>query len=141
MRRCFAIALLGGIATLAVPTVASACTCAVVPEKQRYREADAAFVGRLDSVRMLAGEEYGAAIFRFRVGRNYKRKLREFVKVRSNTQGPTCGLPQHEGRYALYLYREDGRWRSNLCLQTTPRKLRRAARGQSSGSATGCPAA
>jgi hypothetical protein len=127
---------------LVFAAAASACSCALVPEKQRYRQADAAFVGRLVSVRMVEGDRYGEAVFRFRVGRSYKRNLKDFVRVRSNTQGASCGIePQKGRRYAMYLYRDDGRWTSNLCLQTTPRDLRRAAEGRSAGSATGCPGA
>jgi hypothetical protein len=138
-----AIAGLAVIGALVPASAASACTCAQQSEKARYRAADAAFVGRLTDVREVDGE-YGAAVFRYRVGTSYKRNLREFVNVRGNTQGPTCGMPTDEGRrYALYLYREAGRWRSNLCLMTTPRKLRRAAEAVGDASmsgSTGCNA-
>jgi hypothetical protein len=138
--RTGSIAALAAAAVLVPASAASACSCAQTSENVRYRQSTAAFIGRLVEVREVEGE-YGAAIFRYRVGVSYKRRLREFVKVRGNTMSPTCGLPTEEGqRYALYLYREDGRWRSNLCLVTTPRKLRRAAAtaGDATGSGAGC---
>jgi hypothetical protein len=50
------------------------------------------------------------------------------VRVRSVRSEATCGLQSTKGQlYALFLQRRNHRWHSNLCLTTTPRRMRRAA--------------
>jgi hypothetical protein len=77
----------------------------------------------------------------YRVGRIYKdgpginRGRR--VRVRSVRSEATCGLPNFTGElFGLFVNRRNHRWHGNLCLTTTPRRLRRAAQAASS---TGSP--
>jgi hypothetical protein len=132
-----AIPLIAALALLVPATVASGCRCATADENARYRAADAAFIGRLVSVRETS--TYNGR-FRYRVGRSYKRKLGEFVVVRAPLQDGMCGLPRQKRRYALYLERRKQRWSANLCSVTTPQRLRQAATGQANGAASSCRA-
>jgi hypothetical protein len=45
---------LAAVIALALPATASACSCAKEPEAKRFKEADAAFTGRLVSRHALA---------------------------------------------------------------------------------------
>ena len=96
---------------------------------EQMRSADAAFVGRLMSVR--PSRTLGEANFRYRIRAVYKGKRRlrrgQIVTVRSARQAPTCGLPDEVGRrYGLLLYRRKGspRWRSGRCSLMSARDMR-----------------
>jgi hypothetical protein len=68
------------------------------------------------------------------------------VRVRSARFGASCGLETQRGELeGLFVSRSGGRWHGNLCLTTTPRKMRRAARANaesagagSGGGSSGC---
>jgi hypothetical protein len=139
-----------GVGLLA-PGGALACSCVPQSDREKLKEADAAFVGRLVAVREVdppaEGEPIGSADpvdFVYRVGRIYKggghgiNTVRR-VRVRSARNGASCGLDDRIGRLVgLFVYRQNHRWHSNSCLTTTPRKLRRAARA-STASRAGSP--
>jgi hypothetical protein len=140
-RRLVVAALALGIPLLSADA-AMACSCVPPNEERMLRESDGAFVGRLVAV-----HEVGSgpkADFIYRVGRVYKRgpglRHGRRVSVRSIRSEVTCGLQSKKGElYALFLQRRNHRWHSNLCLTTTPRRMRRAAEGSSSASRPGSP--
>lgn len=127
-----------------------ACSCAEGRDRDKLKAADAAFVGRLVAVREVdppaEGEPIGSGDpmdYIYRVGRIYKdgpginRGRR--VRVRSVRSEATCGLPNFTGElFGLFVNRRNHRWHGNLCLTTTPRRMRRAAEG-SSASPAGSP--
>lgn len=127
-----------------------ACSCAPGRDRDKLKAADAAFVGRLVAVREVdppaEGEPIGSGDpmdYIYRVGRIYKdgpginRGRR--VRVRSVRSEATCGLPSFTGElFGLFVNRRNHRWHGNLCLTTTPRRMRRAAEG-SSASPAGSP--
>ena len=124
---------------LALPAVASACTCARdVPEAKRFAAADAAFVGVLESRRALdppradgitsTGDRF---VHRYRVQRRYKGRLGGKVWVRTVRSTYTCGIPARR-RVALYLDRENGTWQAASCSVTSEAALRAIVRGDRS---------
>ena len=134
MTRCLAVAAVVVGASLLVADAAMACSCVPPNEARMLREADGAFVGRLVAVRAVG--DGPKADFIYRVGRVYKRgpglRRGRRVSVRSIRFEVTCGLQSTKGElYALFLRRRNHRWHSNLCLTTTPRRMRRAAEGAS----------
>jgi hypothetical protein len=130
------------VGALIFAATAAACSCAgPAPgeEKSFYREAlqrsDGAFVGKLLRKRPVGNAEFPTkAIYVYRVTRAFKAEQRladRTVRVRSAADGAACGIEQRIGtRGGLFLYRSGGRWSSNLCLQVSPRDLRRAARSR-----------
>jgi hypothetical protein len=142
-RRLAIAALVLGISLTAAPS-AMACSCARVRDRDKLKAADGAFVGRLVAIREVdppaEGEPIGSGDpmdYIYRVGRVYKRgpglRRGRRVAVRSVRSEVTCGVPNSRGElYGLFVNRENHRWHGNLCLTTTPRKLRRAAEAASS---------
>ena len=136
---------LATLAGLALPASASACTCAAVPEAQRFRGADAAFTGTLVSRHALkppavdgvvgSGDPF---VHRYRLNRRYKGRLGRTVWVRTVRGEESCGLPTRR-RIALYLERVRGHWEGGLCGVTTRRAMRAAAHGAQARAATACP--
>jgi len=133
MRRALWLPL-AAVLSLALPAVASACSCARAPEGARFRAADGAFVGTLVSRHALeppapdgsqsTGDPF---VHRYRVDRRYKGRIGPTVWVRTVRSDASCGLP-HQGRIALYLERVRGHWRAGSCEITTRRAMRAAAR-------------
>jgi hypothetical protein len=141
MRRGFAVAAIALGIPLLGAEAAMACSCVPPNETRLLRESDGAFVGRLLAVRGVGSGP--KADFIYRVRRVYKRgpglRRGRRVSVRSIRFEATCGLQSQKGElYALFLQRRNHRWHSNLCLTTTPRRMRRAAEG-SSASPAGSP--
>ena len=135
---------LAAVIGLALPATASACSCARMPESTRFKEADAAFTGRLVSRHALDPEPGGVQssgdpfAHRYRLERRYKGRLFRTVWVRTVRGEETCGLPTQR-RIALYLIRVHGHWEGGLCGVTTRRAMRRAAHGGRAAAAIGCP--
>jgi hypothetical protein len=120
---------------------AYACSCAPGSTKQKFNVQPAAFTGRLLEMRETSDGRF--LVYRYRVRRDYKRNLRETIRVRTPLY-TSCAIPGTTvgQRYSMFLYRSDdaarvtqtGPWTSNLCLQTTKAKLERASRqAESSG--------
>ena len=138
MRRLGVAAVLLFASLLGADT-AMACSCVPPNERKMLADSDGAFVGRLVAVRPV--ESGPRADFVYRVGRVYKRgpglQRGRRVRVRSIRDEATCGLPSRTGElYALFLQRRNHRWHSNLCLTTTPRRMRRAAENASARTAS-----
>jgi hypothetical protein len=121
-----ALLLLGGTLT-ARP--AAACTCGPFDARKALSEAPAGFVGTLIARDPLSGsDESTQEIFRFQVDQAVKGDLEPIVAVRSEKSEASCGLAvSHDQPVGLILYEVDGRWHSNLCRQTSPERLTRAA--------------
>ncbi len=145
---------LSALAALAVSASASACSCAGRPGKEIFRSTDAAIVAKLLRVEPV-GDGF-TSDYVFRVGEALKKRNRfeagQIRRIRSATEGAACGIEQPIGSVVgLYLTRErDGRLHSNLCLTTSPARIRRTAKNlaaESSGkrltsaAASGCAAA
>ena len=98
---------------------ALACTCAQASSLERRLEAaDAAFVGRLVSVRGTA--------YRFEVDQVVKGSLDEALTVQSASTTAQCGLRRSrrdEAVGVLLMRAGEGRWASSLCAQTTAGEL------------------
>jgi hypothetical protein len=149
VRRRLAIAAMA----LGIPLVgadsAMACSCAPIDVREQLKASDAAFVGRLVAVREVDPPAEGEPTtstdpvdYVYRVGRVYNdgpglnRGRR--VRVRSARSEASCGLPRRVGvLIGLFAERRSHRWHGNLCLTTTPRKMRRAAQGAADSSITG----
>jgi hypothetical protein len=149
VRRALAGAVVAlGVSLLAADS-AAACSCVPIKVREQLKVSDAAFVGRLVEVREVdppaEGEPIGSGDpmdYIYRVGRIYKdgpgltRGRR--VRVRSVRSEGTCGLPNRVGELiGLFVERRNHRWHGNLCLTTTPRKMRRGARSSSASSGSG----
>jgi hypothetical protein len=135
---------LAAIACLAVPATAAACTCAKLPEAQRFKAADAAFTGRLVSRHAIDPDPGGVEgsgdpfAHRYRLIHRYKGRLFKTVWVRTVRDESSCGVPTRR-RIALYLVRVHGHWEGGLCSVTTSRAMRAAARGSRARTAAACP--
>ena len=147
-RLLIAVVAIGAIPLLA-PDGAMACSCVPLDEREQLRKSDGAFIGRLVAIREVdppaEGEPVGSADpvdYVYRVGQVFNRgpglRRGRRVRVRSARSGASCGLETKRGDLeALFVNRSGRRWRGNLCLTTTPRKMRRAANGEAAGS-DGC---
>jgi hypothetical protein len=110
---------------------ALACSCAAQPVDDQLAQADAAVVGKLVDVDRRSA---GGVELEYRVKRVFKGapglKPGESLTLRSPTSGASCGLPRRKNRrYGLLLQRRRNRLTANLCSVVSPKKLRRAARG------------
>jgi len=130
-------------ASMLLAATASACSCAP-PDVRTFKGADDAIIGKLlrvDDVPQPGGPGPvgpGEADYIYRVTRSFKRPARieagDRVRVRSSSDGASCGIEQPVGsRRGLFLYRDKGRWTSNLCAMTTRGEMRRLAREARSG--------
>ena len=125
-------ALLAAAALAATVDDASACSCVQGDPRTLLRQADAAFVGRLvekrESRRPLRSSA-DPATYVFRVDRVVKGRLGGTVEVLAATSGASCGIEAERGKpVGLFLDRANGEWRSSLCQQIEPARLRAAAR-------------
>ena len=124
------IALVAAATALALPAGASACSCAPVKlDREAFRQADAALVGRLVERRELSERR---TEYRFRALRVFRGKRRiakgEIVGVRSFSDGVSCGIETPMGkREGLFLTRSRHHWVGSLCATAPPRKMIRAA--------------
>ena len=150
MRRLALLVFVLGSPLLAADA-AMACSCVPLKPREQIKASDAAFIGRLVAVREVEppveGEPTGTGDpmdYVYRVGRIYKDPAGRLhrgrrVRVRSVRGEATCGLPNRLGELrGLFVQRRQHHWHGNLCLTTTPRRMRRAAAG-SSASPAGSP--
>ena len=121
-----ALLLLGGTLT-ARP--AAACTCGPFDARKALSEAPAAFVGTLIARDPLSqSDDSTQEVFTFQVDKAVKGDLNQIEAVRSEKSEESCGLAVSQDQpVGLILYEVDGRWHSNLCRQTSPERLTRAA--------------
>jgi hypothetical protein len=130
------VVLIGCVAALLFAVEpAHACICAPIQAQERLARADAAFIGVLTNRRMGPApppvgtvQPGGDEIFSFRVDHAVKGRLGRRIEVMTPSTS-SCRLEIGIGeRIGLLLFREDGRWRSMLCMQVSPANLREAER-------------
>lgn len=121
---------LAGLALLAAPGSAQACSCIAIAPESRFQLSDGAVIAKLVAV-----EPRGRlADFRYRIKEAFKAKRRlragELLTIRSAGDSAACGLPEQVGRrYGLFLRRSGGRWNASLCDVVSPQTMREAASG------------
>jgi hypothetical protein len=112
---------------------ANACTCAAGHPRARLAAADGAFIGKLVGHRetgplgsiISTGRD---VIYTFEVAEAIKGDIGRRVEVYSAASGASCGFEVATGEtVGVFLEGRDGRWRSGLCGQVEPGKLRAAA--------------
>lgn len=104
---------------------ARACSCAVLDPRDTLAHADGAFIGVLVE---RGKETNGIVTLVFRVEERIKGALGETVSVRTASNGAACGIEARVGsRIGLFLERAGEEWRSSLCAEIEPARLREAA--------------
>jgi hypothetical protein len=115
---------------------AKACSCFFGDPRDRFQEADGAFVGTFVESHPVEPNPTSSdadTVYTFLLDEEYKGELGEpgsTVEVHAPLSGASCGLETTPGeQYGIYLYvREpDGAWESNLCSQVSPESLREGA--------------
>lgn len=109
------------------------CSCAARPTSERLRDADAAFVGTVESTRRMPGGSSfeDRLVHTYRVEESYKRNLGERVEIETSTSGGTCGYAAEPGeRHGIFLHGagDNGRYSAGICSLVEPGELRRTAR-------------
>lgn len=133
-----ALRLLSIVCVLVVLPVqpALACSCAYGDPRDRFEEADGAFVGTFvesHPVEPNPTRSDADAIYTFLLDEEYKGELGDpgdTVEVHAPLSGASCGIEAAPGeQYGIYLYvrQRDGVWASNLCSQVPPGMLREGA--------------
>ena len=114
------------LAVLAVTVEpASACSCIPPDPWKILKQADGAFVGRLESRREV---DQGRAVLTFSVERAVKGSIGDTVEVTTANNGAACGIETPVGqRVGLFLDRSGNRWVGHLCWQVSPEDLLAAA--------------
>ena len=131
------------VAVLAVAESAMACSCAIVPPREKLRQADGAVVARLLEVRPVEdGDNTQSSAdptdFVYRTGkvaqgRSRLRKGRRLV-VRSARDDASCGLSGRVGELTgLFLTRDEDRWTSGSCHEIAASQMRRLMRSKAGG--------
>jgi hypothetical protein len=136
--RAIAAAALLLVAGLLTAQAAMACSCAPIDPGEALAEADGALTARLLRVDRLADGDGSVstanpANFVYRTGRVLKGRAlqrgRRLV-VRSVLSDASCGPIGDVGALTgLFLQREDGRWTSGLCSQTSRGRMLRLGKG------------
>ena len=132
---CFLL-VLGVLLSLTTP--AQACSCAGGGDpRERLEQAAAAFIGRavsqpspsptpVHTADAVSGSYGRRNDIRFTVDEDFKSNLADEITV-FGAASP-CGFGAPVGKtVAMYLYRDNGRWTSSSCSQSTPEVLRRSA--------------
>ncbi len=135
MRRLLVLVLVASATLLVTGRSALGCSCAQGDPRSSLAQADGAFVGRLEtreSPTPSPGGTYSTGqrvTYTFVVERSVKGDLGKRVDVESAANGASCGLEVSVGeRTGLFLYRDDGQWKSGLCSQIEPEALIEAAK-------------
>jgi hypothetical protein len=130
MLRVSAVAALVVATALLAAEGAMACSCVAIDPKTQLEQSDGAVVARLLKVKPL--DDIGSsANFVYRTGRVLKGRQRGLRRgrrlvVRGPLQSASCGLSNDVGALTgLFMFREKGRWTSNLCLEIGARQMRK----------------
>lgn len=134
LRRVWPVVVVLGltVASLQVAAAppAAACSCASTDARSGLADADAAFVGRLESRPASSGDEWEEGVYRFSVERAVKGPLGETVEVVAGTSSSACGLEflAEDTTVGLFLHlRPDGRYGASSCGMVAPEELIAAA--------------
>jgi hypothetical protein len=133
-----ALRLLSIVCVLVVLPVqpALACSCGYGDPRDRFQEADGAFVGTFvesHPVDPNPTRSDADTVYTFVLDEEYKGELGDpgdTVEVHAPLSGASCGIEAAPGeQYGLFLHirRRDGVWASNLCSQVPPDMLREGA--------------
>lgn len=114
---------------------AHACSCDYGDPRDRFADADGAFVGTFVESHPVEPNPTSSAadtIYTFLLDEEHKGELGDegdTIEVHAPLSGASCGLETQTGeQYGIYLYlRDDGAWASNLCSQVSPQTLREGA--------------
>lgn len=115
---------------------AKACSCFYGDPRDRFAQADGAFVGTFvesHPVEPAPTSSDADTIYTFVLDEEYKGELGEpgdTVEVHAALSGASCGLETTTGeQYGIYLYlrESDGAWESSLCSQVSPETMREGA--------------
>ena len=135
MRRLLVLVLVASATLLVTGRSALGCSCAQGDPRTALARSDAAFVGRLETKESPTPSPEGfynsgqPVTYTFAVERSVKGELGKRVDVESAAYGASCGLEVRVGeRTGLFLYRDDGQWKSGLCSQIEPEALIEAAK-------------
>ena len=133
-----ALRLLSIVCILVVLPVqpALACSCGYGDPRDRFQEADGAFVGTFvesHPVEPNPTRSDADTIYTFVLDEEYKGELGDpgdIVEVHAPLSGASCGIEAAPGeQYGIFLHvrDRDGVWASNLCSQVPPDMLREGA--------------
>lgn len=132
-RRAVLLALIVAFAVVPLPH-ANACTCIANSDpRDRLAAANGAFIGELVGRRETAplGSVISTGrdvVYTFEVAEVVKGNIGQRVEVHSAASGSSCGFEVAAGEaVGVLLDRHRGSWRSGLCGQLEPAKLRAAA--------------
>lgn len=113
---------------------ASACSCAAVPDAERFAAAEAAFIGTLVERRDLGdpNRRYRSStdpyVNVYRVDESFKGGFSGTVELRTAMSSATCGLDSPVGtQSAIYPRRVEGVWGAASCDVGTIAGMRAAA--------------
>lgn len=114
---------------------AHACSCAYGDPRERLAEADGAFIGTLVSQTETEPPDPDEPVssgrdntYTFTVEEVFKGDIGETIEVHAPADGASCGLEMGIGQQdGLFLYMDEGLWRSSLCSRVDPQELRDAA--------------
>jgi hypothetical protein len=135
MSRRRGVLLLAVVVVLAMVRLphAKACTCSTGDSRDRLAAADGAFIGELVGRRetgplgsiISSGRD---VVYTFEVTEVFKGDIGRRVEIHSAASGMSCGFEVAAGEaVGVLLDRQGGDWRSGLCGQIEPGKLRTAA--------------
>lgn len=117
-------------ACLLATAPAHACSCAYGSPGERLREAQAAFIGTIVSVRDKEVDGYPSRVLDVRVDEQLKGRLPERIEMTTGQGGGDCGLvePRAGQRIAQYVFRNRPPYEASICADEDPAVMRRAAR-------------
>lgn len=120
-----AVALVLSLALLIEAKPVWSCSCAPADPAAHYREADAVFIGSMESAAPLrSGPMRSSAdpiAYTIAVESVQKGRVSETVVVQSAASGASCGFTFAKGpRYQIYATFEDGVYHTHLCSATAP---------------------
>jgi hypothetical protein len=120
---------------------AKACSCIPSDPRDDLHASDGAFIGTyVGREPVNPADPYGEYDYIFDTETVFKGEVEDVVRVRAAANGATCGLEYSEGTTGgLFLERDDGFWRSNLCKTERPDRLRDAAQPFARPNAKGPP--
>jgi hypothetical protein len=131
-RRVILLALIVAFIVVPLPP-ARACSCSGGDSRDRLAAADGAFIGELVGRRetgplgsiISSGRD---VVYTFEVSEVFKGDIGRRVEIHSPASGASCGFEvAADEAVGIFLDRQGGDWRSGLCGQIEPGKLRAAA--------------